>query len=201
LEPLAVASNVTQGSDTRLDHVLLTLGQLHKVYSGPDIEERVRDKVLESLERRWKAADQDVFILAIFLNPYIRHHVFNKHALTVGQLIDMARYAFKRFFKVDATAAFTVGLIDYANGKSEFSASSMLLDDIRTQAVRENKASIFPADIQPLCANMCLTARVAQLALRLFSVVANSGDCERTFSTFGTIVTKCRVHLAPKKVH
>lgn len=143
LEPLAVASNVTQGSDTRLDHVLLTLGQLHKIYSDPKIEDRIRDKVLESLERRWKAADQDVFILAIFLNPYIRGHVFSKHALTVGQLIDMARRAFKRFFKVDPSAAFTVGLIDYANGTSEFSTSSMLLDDIRTQAAHDNKVSSF----------------------------------------------------------
>ena len=138
-----MASNVTQGSDTRLGHVLVTLGHLHKVYSGPDIEEQVRDKVLGSLERQWKAADQDIFILTVFLNPYIRHHIFNKHALTVGQLIGMARYAFKRFFKVNPMPEFTTGLIDYANGRAEFSATAMLLDHLRTEAVQANKVRTF----------------------------------------------------------
>ena len=138
-----MASNVTQGSDTRLGHVLVTLGHLHKVYSGPDIEEQVRDKVLGSLERQWKAADQDIFILTIFLNPYICHHIFNKHTLTVGQLIGMAHYAFKCFFKVDPMPKFTTGLINYANGRAEFSATAMLLDHLRTEVVRANKVCTF----------------------------------------------------------
>ena len=34
---------------------------------------------------------------------------------------------------------FTTGLIDYANGMAEFSATSMLLDHIRIEAVQNNK--------------------------------------------------------------
>ncbi|KAF8163038.1 ribonuclease H-like domain-containing protein [Crassisporium funariophilum] len=34
LEPLAIAANITQASHTRLDHVLLTLGNLFRIYSS-----------------------------------------------------------------------------------------------------------------------------------------------------------------------
>lgn len=42
---------------------------------------------------------------------------------------------------------------------------------------------------------------LTRLAIRLFSVIANSAGCERTFSDFGIIHTKHRNHLSPQKVH
>ncbi|KAH9961857.1 ribonuclease H-like domain-containing protein, partial [Lactifluus volemus] len=38
LEPLAIAANVAQASHTRLDHVLLMLGNLFRIYSDPSVE-------------------------------------------------------------------------------------------------------------------------------------------------------------------
>jgi len=63
LEPLAIAKNVTQANYTRLDHVLLTLRNLYETYSMMTLEQPIRDAVIDSLEKRWAAADQDVFIL------------------------------------------------------------------------------------------------------------------------------------------
>lgn len=42
---------------------------------------------------------------------------------------------------------------------------------------------------------------LAQLAVRIFSVIANSAGCERSFSDFGIIHTKHRNHLSPQTVH
>lgn len=39
LEPLAIAANVTQASHTRLDHVLITLGNLFRLYTEANIDE------------------------------------------------------------------------------------------------------------------------------------------------------------------
>ena len=72
LEPLAIAANVAQASHTRLDHVLLMLGNLVRIFSqNLEFDEDLRLGVLASLEKRWKKADQDVFITAMFLNPFI----------------------------------------------------------------------------------------------------------------------------------
>lgn len=74
LEPLAIAANITQASNTRLYHVLTTLANLYRIYSNLSSAEdlEVRDKVLASLEKRWAAADQDPFIAAVVLNPSLR---------------------------------------------------------------------------------------------------------------------------------
>ena len=71
LEPLARAQNVMQATDTRMDHVLLILGQLYFNYKHPNIEGVVHEKIHLSLEMRWQKCDQEVFIMAVVLNPYI----------------------------------------------------------------------------------------------------------------------------------
>jgi hypothetical protein len=38
LEPLAIAAHVTQGSRARLYHVLITLGNLFRIYSNRDLD-------------------------------------------------------------------------------------------------------------------------------------------------------------------
>jgi len=74
LEPLTIAANITQASNTRLYHVLMTLANLYRIYSNlnPIKDSDVRDKILASLEKRWAAADQEPFIAAILLNPFLR---------------------------------------------------------------------------------------------------------------------------------
>jgi hypothetical protein len=90
LEPLAIAANITQAPHTHLDHVLLTLGNLYRIYSNLEFDVEVRTAILASLEKRWAKADQEVFILAVFLNPYIRHCCFSHSALTDADIYNMA---------------------------------------------------------------------------------------------------------------
>lgn len=86
LEPLAVASRVTQATVCHLDQVLLTFGYLIMQY-----QELLNDSadvpgaysVIASIEKRWKAADQELFIAAVLLNPF---YLSNKEYLVFANL-------------------------------------------------------------------------------------------------------------------
>jgi hypothetical protein len=71
LKPLTIANNVAQAHYTCLDHISLTLGNLYRIYNTQSLEAPIRNRVLSSLEKRWCAANQDVFILAMHLHPWI----------------------------------------------------------------------------------------------------------------------------------
>ncbi|KAH9884320.1 ribonuclease H-like domain-containing protein [Cubamyces lactineus] len=79
LEPLAIATNVTQSDNCRLDEVLITFGVLlHAFDSLDDTQQIITDAVTASLEKRWDKSDQDVFIAAVILNPFIRTQPFRQ---------------------------------------------------------------------------------------------------------------------------
>ncbi len=132
-----------QGSDTRLDHVLLTLGRLYQIYSQPHVDAAVREKVLGSLEARWKKTDQDSIILSVFCNPYVRGHCFNRRALSPIALINMARRTFQRVFQVGSSSDFVDGLLAYSNGTQEYAPENMLLNVFDNDARKSGKVRVF----------------------------------------------------------
>lgn len=133
LEPLAIAANITQGNSTRLDSVLLCLGNLYRMYSQPafmEQEPEISRVLLESLEKRWGKCDQEIFILAVFLNPYVRDAAFSSsRALSRHGLLGLAIRAFKRFNRTtsEPEPGFTKAFIDYFNQQGSFSVESMCL--------------------------------------------------------------------------
>ena len=134
LEPLAIAANVTQASNTRLYHVLTTLAKLYHIYSNLTLTEEglgVRDGVLASLERRWAAADQDPFIAALILNPFLRDDFLARRhvALTPIGLCNMLKRLHFRIFRVEVDADFQAAFMDYFKKREEFSPESMALAD------------------------------------------------------------------------
>lgn len=133
LEPLSIAANITQGSHTRLDHVLLTLGNLYRIYTDPTLDHGIRAGILGSLEKRWKQADQEVFIVALLLNPYLRGQCFNPLALTERALYTIVERVFERLFSVPADLNFLKAFSDYFKNaaSSEFSKESMSLDKMK----------------------------------------------------------------------
>ena len=98
LEPLAWAQNVTEDVNVKLYHVLVTFGQLYFDYGHPDIEPAVWEQVRKSLDMRWQKSDQDVFIMAIVLNPYLRDRCFNRQVtnLTPMGLSHIAKQLYMR---------------------------------------------------------------------------------------------------------
>jgi hypothetical protein len=131
LQPLAIAANITQGSSTRLDHVLTTLGNLYRIYSNPDLEAEVRDKVLASLEKRWAAADQDPFIAAVVLNPFLCGRCLSRAnpMLTPIGLCNMLKRLHFRVFREEVDASFQSAFMDYCNERKEFHPDFMALEE------------------------------------------------------------------------
>ena len=76
LKPLAVAANILQSSNAHLDTTLLTWGNLYRIYNDPALDDVVHAQVLSSLSKRWLQMDQDMFISAVIMNPYVRRKGF-----------------------------------------------------------------------------------------------------------------------------
>ncbi|KIL60077.1 hypothetical protein M378DRAFT_14359 [Amanita muscaria Koide BX008] len=205
LEPLAIAANITQASNTRLYHVLTTLANLYRIYSNLSLSEDldVRNQVLASLEKRWAAADQDPFIAAVILNPFLRgDFLARRHiALTPIGLCNMLKRLHSRVFRVDVDAAFQAAFMDYFNKREEFSSESMALADW-TNMAQKNSQEVNPVEIwegidtREETGRNCLT----KLAIHILSIVANSAGCERTFSHMGLVHTGIRSKLGVEKV-
>ena len=81
LEPLAIAANITQSSFCRMDQVLLTFGYLILQYAQPAMADDpiARDAIINSLEKRWSKADQELFIASVLINPFYRSTPFTEH--------------------------------------------------------------------------------------------------------------------------
>jgi hypothetical protein len=120
-----IAASITQSAHTRLDHVLLILGNLFCIYSDHKLDPQSHISILGSLETRWAKADQDVFILAVFLNPYIHQQAFNHMALTHAKLYDMAVQVLKRIFSETANLDFLTAFKSYYEGSGDFSDEDM----------------------------------------------------------------------------
>ncbi|KAI0352260.1 hypothetical protein OH77DRAFT_1409607 [Trametes cingulata] len=209
LKPLAVATNLLQATHTRLDHVLLTLANLYRIYNSDDVEPEIRVRMLDKLELRWKKGagkDQDLFILAVFLNPYIRGYCFNREALAPADLYTMAENAFVRFFDCAPDFDFSDALVDYANCKAEFTDARMRLLGRQEQAERDQDVdlvSIWQSIDQSNDPGAICKGRngVVKLAIRILSAIANSGGPERMFSDFGITHTKLRNRSSTELVH
>ncbi|OSD05874.1 hypothetical protein PYCCODRAFT_1404696 [Trametes coccinea BRFM310] len=210
LRPLAVATNILQARHTRMDHVLLTLGNLYRIYNTDDVEYDVKERMLSRLELRWKKGagqEQDLFILAVFLNPYIRGYCFDREALPPSEVYGMATRAFLRFFGTTPNAEFTDALVDYSQNTREFT------DDAMGLAAKERSAQDRGEDIDIVelwsridrsndTLAVCLGRNgIVKLAIRLLSIVANSAGVECAFSDFGRTHTKGRNRLNPEIVH
>ena len=124
LEPLAIANNVTQAAHTRIDHVALTLGNLYRIYNNTDLDEPVRGRILWSLSKRWRAADQDIFILSMLLHPYIRGSCLSK-SISRMTLFNIADRVFRRLFECEPDHSFMGEFTDFCDGVGKFSDESM----------------------------------------------------------------------------
>ena len=126
LEPLAITNNVTQARYTRLDHIGLALGNLYHIYNTPSLEAPIRNRILGSLKKRWCAADQDVFILAMHLHPWIRGRCFAK-TLSRSTLYNMADNVFQRVFEEEPGLSLLWEFMDYCEGTGFYSDEGMRL--------------------------------------------------------------------------
>ncbi|KAF8270666.1 ribonuclease H-like domain-containing protein [Lactarius quietus] len=183
LEPLAIAANVTQESNTRLYHVLTTLANLYRIYSNLSLPE-----------------DLDVPVL---LNPFLRgNFLARRHvALTPIGLCNMLKRLHSCVFRMDTDTDFHAAFMDYFNKRNEFSPESMALADW-TDMAKKNGQEVNPVEIWEGIDTHEETGRnrLTILAIHILSIVANSAGCERAFSHMGLVHTGIRSKLGVEKV-
>ncbi|KAH7917936.1 hypothetical protein BV22DRAFT_1108476 [Leucogyrophana mollusca] len=188
IEPLAIAANTTQGDDTTLAATGLCLGKLYYTYSHPTFEPRVRETIHASLEKRWGKADQDAFIMAIVVNPYIRNSIFNRkiEALTPHGLHPIAQRLYKRFYKAEP---------------NKFSDKRMHLREFEERRKAEHQR-IDLVKVWRMLDNRDTAGRnsFVKFSSWILSIIANTGATERVWSRFGINHTKLRNRLHLEKV-
>jgi hypothetical protein len=106
LEPLARAANLAQAAFCRLDQILLTFGSLCMHYDNL----RTKDPadltgctaIIDSIEKRWAKADQDVFVAAVILNPFIKTAPFSSQTrlVTRASILSLLKRLYARFFSI-----------------------------------------------------------------------------------------------------
>ncbi|QRW17960.1 hAT family dimerization protein [Rhizoctonia solani] len=205
LEPLAIAANVSQAATTRLDHILVELGRLYYTFSNLGFNPKIRECVLESLERRWGKADQDPFILAVFLNPFIRARLFSRKntSLNRSALYGIVKRVFRRVFCKENDLELYKAFLDYYNSRNEFHPDRWDYEEQRAMHERAGKPLNMIHVWSGLLAYETPNSgrhQLAHLAIHVLSIVANSAGCERLFSEMGHIHTKRRNRLGYQKV-
>jgi hypothetical protein len=69
LAPICYGTNINQSDRVRPDQVLLTFAGMYLHFRNHKNAALGR-KMVGRIEKRWKALDQDLFVLALILNPY-----------------------------------------------------------------------------------------------------------------------------------
>jgi hypothetical protein len=133
LEPFTIAALALQAPDAKLPVVPITLGNLYRIFSDPSIEESVRHTVHDSLEKCWAKADQEVFIAALLLHPYIRGRCLASGLsfLTPAGLYGIIKRVYERVMQVTPELELHQAFRDYMSNVNEFSPEEMMLDDMK----------------------------------------------------------------------
>lgn len=125
LRPLGIAANVIQAAFCRLDTVAVTFGYLIATYQQMTDEEDIpgRDAIIRSVEQRWAKTDQEVFIAAIFLNPFYRFEPFGTR-FNNAEVIDMNIRLWQRFNRTRdmPPSPFMLQLSDYLKMEGKFAS-------------------------------------------------------------------------------
>ncbi|KAF8578694.1 hypothetical protein K439DRAFT_1648725 [Ramaria rubella] len=216
LEPLAVAANVTQAANCRVDQVLSTFVFLHICYSALlDPEDTLaQNAILSSIERRWSKTDQDVFIAGIFLNPFHKARPFCAASFsTMAGLYSLLFRLWRQFYYGDPPAEFYLEFTEYVAGSGNFACMDNLMQGMMALAELEvhyvylfpnttdnlsycmgrksNPLDIWAAISHP---NHPLTPLV-RLARCILTICPNSASVECLWSVFGTILTRLWTRL------
>lgn len=207
LEPLALAANITQLSNVRLDQVLIIFGLLYKEYQALLAEDNSLEtrylvqRIIDSIEKRWAKSEQEAFIAALFLNPVYKLGPFaDVDFTTLAGILHLLKKLYVRFFgelTVAEDQQMYDELQDYLHDTGRFKGSAALVKNMCAAARAQGRHP----DPLPMWAGTQHASRptpLAKLAKRLFSVCVNSASCERLFSMFGVTLSRLRSRLRPQ---
>lgn len=140
LEPLAIATNITQASFCRLDQVLLNFGHLVMQYKSMADPEDVAGctAIIESIEARWATTDQEIFIAAVILNPFYKSSPFSPlQFMTNAGIQSMLSHLWQRFYQTEPPTELYKQITGYLHNTGIFSDLKSACDIAQVVASRE----------------------------------------------------------------
>ena len=139
LKPLAIAANLTQGAFCRLDEVLMVFGYLFHEFSGLNdpIDNVVKQAVLNSIELRWSKCDQDVFIAAAILNPFVKISPFHRlQIFTNAGIDDLLSRLWRCFYSCAEPVGFMEEIRNYMHGREYYASMATYGQKVAGNALR-----------------------------------------------------------------
>ncbi|RDX44053.1 hypothetical protein OH76DRAFT_1360237, partial [Lentinus brumalis] len=180
LEPLAIATNATQGDNARLDVVLITLGNLYLTYSDTTRFDAVtRATMHRSLEMRWKKSgrERELYILATLFHVGICRRAFRQNnPLLTPQGLEAVEFS-----------THTVSsLIMYIMPAVSSSVQGKPVNMINVWRALDSQSSGGRNGL-------------VKFTMLVLSIVPNSAAIERLFSRLGIVQNKYCNRLGPEK--
>jgi hypothetical protein len=196
-----------------LKQILLTFSSLSLYYQDVRTEDDANipgcTAILDSIEKWWAKADQDVFIAAVILNLFIKALAFcpSLPFLTQAGILSLLRRLYKHFFSPTETAedlAENMQLL-FTNAEDYFAERGICADmptyaDSIEKEARDHGKSPDPIEVyHGISPISCIAPPpLFKLTYHVLSICPNSASCERLFSVFGNTLTKLRNRLGNK---
>lgn len=210
LEPLALAANITQLTHVRPDQVLIVFGLLYAEYQlvkvqDTDLETAVLiNAIFASIKKRWAKTDQEVFMVALILNPLYKTKPFTYLDITTpAGLLELIKKLYRRFFgtlSLNESQQIFQELSDYLGDTGIYRNLVTYAQDLVRQA-RELGEHLDPIKAWDGIRHASQPRSPLQkLAHRIHSITTNSASCERLFSAFGTTLTRLHSRLQSKSM-
>ena len=119
--------------------MLVTLVILYHKFCDSTLDSSICEAACKSLEKHWKKADQDIFLLAVVLNPYLRVSCFSERSpyRNFPNVWHLFQKVFLRLYGIEPNLEFRSTLQEYVSEIGGWSALDMGLDQYMEQAKRE----------------------------------------------------------------
>ena len=161
--------------------------------------------IIDSIEKRWAKADQEVFIAAVFLNPFFKIEPFSSGLRLWSQasILSLLKRLYQRFFStVERADELEESLRQLYYNLEEYLEGTGICEGLADYAVDvENQAKQTGSSPDPLKVYKGISSingcppPLFKLANHILSICPNSASCERLFSVFGNTLTKLRNRL------
>jgi hAT family C-terminal dimerisation region len=164
--------------------------------------------IIDSIEKRWAKAEQEVFIAAVVLNPFIKVTPFSSQSdfLAPANILALLKRLYSRFFSVtereDELKENMMQL--YSNLDEYFKGTGICKNLVSWAEAVEEHAKHSRSSPDPISVYNGLwppgrdsppPPPLFKLAFHILSICPNSASCERLFSVFGNTLTKLRNRL------
>ena len=137
--------------------MLITFGHLVATYQEMKDPEDLPgcQAIINSLERRWSKADQEIFIAAVILNPIYQTSPFALiPQFRTAEIVSLMTRLWKRFFRIDPPDNFALDLMEFLGKRGNYSSLDIICNVEKNRA-EQNVCGIYQITNCPLTIITC----------------------------------------------